>query len=153
MNRLINEFIPCHWRRSNISKTTRSVSSKIQTPRSLTSRCLDIGWNTEWSFWYGFYKWTIILREISWAERVISLLWSRCLQIKVILLLNYFNFFQPQRHKLPKNQFVPSALKNISLTGVFGQKVLSAFQWPTTYSNYAWNMRCSVYVLCRKKCV
>ncbi|XP_073227424.1 uncharacterized protein [Porites lutea] len=29
---------------------------------------------------------------------------------------------RPVRHKLPKNQFVPSALKNISLTGVFGQK-------------------------------
>ena len=51
---------------SNISKTTRSVSSDIQTPRSglknevqpnflrLTSRCLDIRWNPEWSFGYSF---------------------------------------------------------------------------------------------------
>ncbi|KAL9951583.1 hypothetical protein ACROYT_G044267 [Oculina patagonica] len=29
---------------------------------------------------------------------------------------------RPVRHKLPKNQFVPSSLKNISVTGVFGQK-------------------------------
>ncbi|PFX19137.1 hypothetical protein AWC38_SpisGene16452 [Stylophora pistillata] len=29
---------------------------------------------------------------------------------------------RPVRHKLPKNQFVPSSLKNVSVTGVFGQK-------------------------------
>lgn len=29
---------------------------------------------------------------------------------------------RPVRHKLPKNHFVPSSLKNISVTGVFGQK-------------------------------
>lgn len=29
---------------------------------------------------------------------------------------------RPVRRKLPKNQFVPSSLKNISVTGVFGQK-------------------------------
>ena len=50
----------------NMSKTTCSVSSDIQTPRSglkneaqpsflsPTSRCLDIGWNTERSFWFSF---------------------------------------------------------------------------------------------------
>ena len=49
-----------------ISKTTRSVSSDIQTTRSWlkketqpsflrpTSGYLDIGWNTEWSFGYSF---------------------------------------------------------------------------------------------------
>ena len=35
----------------------------------------------------------------------------------------YLFYVLSQRHKLPKNQFVPSSLKNVSVTGVFGQKV------------------------------
>ncbi|RMX53205.1 hypothetical protein pdam_00020636, partial [Pocillopora damicornis] len=38
---------------------------------------------------------------------------------------------RPVRHKLPKNHFVPSSLKNISLTGVFGQKASLEFAIPS----------------------
>lgn len=69
----------------NLSKTTCSGSSYIQTPRSglkneaqqsllrPTLRCVDIGRNTEWSFWYSFSNEQWFWEKFK--DRVCKILW------------------------------------------------------------------------------